>query len=86
MWATTDGCHVSVHRGWLFRKRVMVDWTKLQAVQFTQNRIQSRRGVAHVTFHTASGVAVLPYLPTSTALQIRDLACAQVNGHRGAWM
>lgn len=86
MWATTDGRHVSVHRGWLFRKRIMVDWTKLQAVQFTQNRIQARRGVAHLTFHTASGVAVLPYLPTSTALQIRDLACAQVNGHSGAWM
>ena len=86
MWATTDGRHVSVHRGWLFRKRVMVDWTKLQAVQFTQNRIQARRGVAHLTFHTASGVAVMPYLPTSTALQIRDLACAQVNSHQGAWM
>lgn len=86
MWATTDGHHVSVHRGWLFRKRVMVDWTKLQAVQFTQNRIQARRGVAHLTFHTASGVAVLPYLPTSLALQVRDLACTQVNSHRGAWM
>ena len=86
MWATTDGRHLSVHRGWLFRKRVMVDWTKLQAVQFTQNRIQARRGVAHLTFHTASGVAVLPYLPTSMALQIRDLACAQVNSHREAWM
>lgn len=86
MWATTDGRHVSVHRGWLFRKRVMVDWTKLQAVQFTQNRIQARRGVAHLTFHTASGVAVLPYLPTSLALQVRDLACTQVNSHRGAWM
>ena len=85
-WATTDGRHVSVHRGWLFRRRVMVDWTKLQAVQFTQNRIQARRGVAHLTFHTASGVAVLPYLSTSVALQIRDLACAQVNSHHGAWM
>jgi membrane protein YdbS with pleckstrin-like domain len=85
-WATTDGRHVSAHRGWLFRRRVMVDWTKLQAVQLTQNRIQARRGVAHLTFHTSSGVAQLNYLPTDVARDLRDLAMSRVVSHDGPWM
>jgi len=85
-WATTDGRHVSAHRGWLFRRRVMVDWTKLQAVEFTQNRIHARRGVAHLTFHTSSGVAQLSYLPEEQARQLRDLAVSRVVSHQGPWM
>lgn len=85
-WATTDGRHLSVHSGWLFRQRVMMDWTKLQAVEWHQNRIHEKRGVAHLTFHTSSGVAHLRYLPTSLALQLKDLANARVVAHKGAWM
>ena len=85
-WATTDGRHLSAHRGWWFRRRVMVDWTKLQGVELVQNRIHARRGVAHVTFHTASGVAQLRYLPTEVAQELRDLAMATVIAHRGPWM
>ena len=64
----------------------MVDWTKLQGVELVQNRIHARRGVAHVTFHTASGVAQLRYLPTEVAQELRDLAMATVIAHRGPWM
>jgi len=85
-WATTDGRHVSAHRGWLFRRRVMIDWTKLQAVQLTQNRIHARRGVAHLTFHTSSGVAQLNYLPTDVARDLRDVAMSRVVSHDGPWM
>ena len=85
-WATTDGRHVSAHRGWLFRRRVMIDWTKLQAVQLSQNRIHARRGVAHLTFHTSSGVAQLNYLPTQVACDLRDLAMSRVVSHDGPWM
>ncbi|MDA0940819.1 MAG: PH domain-containing protein [Bacteroidetes bacterium] len=85
-WATTDGRHVSAHRGWLFRRRVMIDWTKLQAVQLSQNRIHARRGVAHLTFHTSSGVAQLNYLPTDVARDLRDLAMSRVVSHDGPWM
>ena len=86
LWATTDGRHLSVHQGWLFRKRVMMDWTKLQAVQFTQNRIHARRGIAHLTFHTSSGVSQLRYLPVEQARSLRDMAQARVLAHRGPWM
>lgn len=85
-WATTDGRHLSVHSGWWFRQRIMMDWTKLQAVEWHQNRIHEKRGVAHLTFHTSSGVAHLRYLPTSLALQLKDLANARVVAHKGAWM
>ena len=85
-WATTDGRHLSAHQGWWFRKRVMIDWHKLQAVELTQNRIQARRNVAHLTFHTSSGVAHLRFLPTEVARELRDLAMAQVHAHRGPWM
>ena len=64
----------------------MVDWTKLQAVEFTQNRIHARRGVAHLTFHTSSGVAQLSYLPEEQARQLRDLAVSRVVSHQGPWM
>ena len=84
MWATTDGRHLSVHRGWLFRKRVMVDWTKLQAVQFTQTASSPTWCRAPDVPHGLRRGGLAP--STSTALQIRDLACAQVNGHHGAWM
>ncbi|MDA0728054.1 MAG: PH domain-containing protein [Bacteroidetes bacterium] len=85
-WATTDGRHLSAHRGWLFRRRVMIDWTKLQAVELTQNRIHARRGVAHLTFHTSSGVAQLSYLPEAQARQLRDLAVSRVVSQQGPWM
>ena len=85
-WATTDGRHLSAHQGWWFRKRVMIDWHKLQAVELTQNRIHARRNVAHLTFHTSSGVAHLRFLPTDVARELRDLAMAQVHAHRGPWM
>ena len=85
-WATTDGRHLSAHQGWWFRKRVMIDWHKLQAVELTQNRIHARRNVAHLTFHTSSGVAHLRFLPTDVARELRDLAMAQVHAHSGPWM
>ena len=85
-WATTDGRHLSAHRGWWFRKRVMIDFHKLQAVEFTQNRIHARRDVAHLTFHTSSGIAHLRYLPTNKAKAIRDMAMAKVVSHNGPWM
>ena len=85
-WATTDGRHLSAHRGWWFRKRVMIDFHKLQAVEFTQNRIHARRDVAHLTFHTSSGIAHLRHLPTATAKAIRDMAMAKVVSHNGPWM
>ena len=85
-WATTDGSHLSAHQGWWFRKRVMIDWHKLQAVELIQNRIHARRNVAHLTFHTSSGVAHLRFLPTDVARDLRDLAMAQVHAHRGPWM
>ena len=65
-WATTDGRHLSAHQGWWFRKRVMIDWHKLQAVELTQNRIHARRNVAHLTFHTSSGVAHLRFCPPTS--------------------
>ncbi|MEE2919162.1 MAG: PH domain-containing protein [Bacteroidota bacterium] len=85
-WATTDGRHLSAHRGWWFRKRVMIDFHKLQAVEFTQNRIHARRDVAHLTFHTSSGIAHLRHLPTAKAKAIRDMAMAKVVSHNGPWM
>ena len=85
-WATTDGRHLSVHRGWWFRRRIMIDWHKLQAVEFSQNRIHALRDVAHITFHTSAGVAQLRYLPTQVAKDLRDLAMSRVVSHRGAWM
>ena len=71
--ATTDGRHLSAHQGWWFRKRVMIDWHKLQAVELTQNRIHARRNVAHLTFHTSSGVAHLRFLPTDVARELTPL-------------
>ena len=85
-WATTDGRHLSTHQGWWFRKRIMIDWHKLQAVEMTQNRIQAHRDVAHLTFHTSSGVAHLRFLSTDLAKDLRDLAMAQVHANRGPWM
>jgi len=85
-WATTDGRHLSAHRGWWFRNRIMIDWHKLQAVQFVQNRIQAKRNVAHVIFHTSSGKVQLEHLPVSLASELRDLASARVNSHLGPWM
>ena len=85
-WATTDGRHLSAHQGWWFRKRIMIDWHKLQAVELTQNRFQARRNVAHLTFHTSSGIAQLPHLHIDVARELRDLALAQVIAHKGPWM
>ena len=85
-WATTDGRYLSAHRGWWFRNRIMIDWNKLQAVQFVQNRIQAKRHVAHVIFHTSSGVIQLDHLPITVARELRDLAAARVNSHHGLWM
>ena len=74
---------MSAHQGWWFRKRVMIDWHKLQAVELTRNRFQARRNVAHVTFHTSSGIAQLPHLHIDVARELRDLALAQVIAHQG---
>ena len=84
-WATTDGRHLSAHRGWWFRKRVMIDFHKLQAVEFTQNRIHARRNVAHLTFHTSSGVAHLRYLPTEVAQESGTWPWPKFS-HNGPWM
>ena len=63
----------------------MIDWHKLQAVQFEQNRIQAKRNVAHVIFHTSSSRFNWS-ICRITRKQLRDLASARVNSHLGPWM
>lgn len=82
----TNGRTLVYKRGWAFTQRTVMEVHKVQSVSLHQNFLHRRRGVAHLTLHTAGGKRTLRFLPESDARALSDYALYRVSAHPGSWM
>lgn len=71
--------HIGLHpeglqlqSGFFTRQSTYLRWKKIQAVSVVQSPYKSRKGVADLDLHTASGDITLPFLPLEKARLVRD--------------
>jgi putative membrane protein len=70
---------VVLQKGWFWRQRVILKMSQLQGVEWKRHLLLERRGVGHLTFHTASGAKRFSYLDKQTGFRIRDWALNQLH-------
>lgn len=73
---------VVLQKGWFWRQRVVLKMSQLQGVEWKRHLLLERRGVGHLTFHTASGAKRFSYLDRETGFRIRDWALNQLHVNR----
>lgn len=70
---------VVIQKGWFWHKRHMIKMSQLQGIQWRRHLLLERRGVGHLTFHTAAGPKAFTYLKKDEALALRDFALNQLH-------
>ncbi len=77
---------VILRKGWVYPSRLILQFYKLQDVEFSQSIFQKRRGLASVTFFTAAGDESMPHIPVETARVIYDYCVFKIESSRRSWM
>jgi putative membrane protein len=75
-----------IHRGWFWRRRTVLRLHQLQRVSLNQHLLHARRGIAHVSLHSAAGVRAIRFLPEAEAKRLVDMALYRIESHQGSWM
>jgi putative membrane protein len=70
---------VTIERGWFWQSRTLIKLSQLQGIQWRRHVLLERRGVGHLTFHTAAGPKAFTYLRKHEAMAIRDYALNQLH-------
>jgi len=65
---------------------VLLKWTKVQMVQLTQNRYQQKRRLATLTFYTAAGRVLVPFISLDAARQMANYCLYKIESSNEAWM
>lgn len=70
---------VVIQKGWFWQKRHLIKLSQLQGIQWRRHLLLERRGVGHLTFHTAAGPKAFTYLKKNEAIALRDFALNQLH-------
>lgn len=82
----TDGDCILIKKGWLVRRRSLLNLHQLQRVSLSQNLLMKWRGMAHVTLHTAAGARKLHFLRQSDARKIYNWSLLTIETSQKPWM
>ena len=74
---------VVLERGWFWRSRTVIKMDQLQGIQWRRNVLLERRGVGHITFHTAAGPKPFAYVSKQEAHALRDHAINRMHRAHG---
>ncbi len=77
---------VILQKGWIFPRRTVLTYYKIQAMRFSDNVVIRRRNLAHLTFHTASGSVRLRYIDPNTVKTACDYAIYKLQTTRRSWI
>lgn len=70
---------VVIEKGWFWRKRMLLKLSQLQGAEWKRHLFLERRGVGHLTFHTAAGGMEFRYLRREEGLRLLDFALNQAH-------
>jgi len=79
---SVHGDAVVMRKGWFWRHRMVLKMSQLQGVEWKRHILLERRGVGHLTFHTATGARRFSYLDRETGMKVRDWALNQLHANR----
>lgn len=79
---SVHGDAVVMRKGWFWRHRMILKMSQLQGVEWKRHILLERRGVGHLTFHTATGARRFSYLDRETGMKVRDWALNQLHANR----
>jgi putative membrane protein len=83
-WVNDDA--IEVCSGFWGRKRIVLNWHKLQVVTIKQGIYQRQKKLANLVLHTASGDVVLPYITLEQAQMLSDVAAMKAESVQKKWM
>ena len=78
--------HVVIEKGFLFRKKIIIENHRIQGVEFEQSIFLKRRGLAHIKIHTAAGTRIVRYLPMDSIFELYDDLLFRIETSTKAWM
>jgi putative membrane protein len=67
-------------------EKVLLQWYKVQSVRLKQSYFQRKKGLATVTFYTAGGSIVVPFIPVENARVLVNYALYKVESSAKKWM
>lgn len=77
---------LQLEKGWLFPQKVYINYYKLQTIEFKQNIIQKRRGLAHLVLHTAAGSHKMWQMEVEEAMQVYNFGLYKIETAQKSWM
>lgn len=77
---------VVINKGWIFPSRTILSYYKLQAMRFSDNVMIRRRGLAHLTLHTAAGSVKVRYLESGSVKQACTYGIFRIQTSKRSWM
>jgi uncharacterized membrane protein YdbT with pleckstrin-like domain len=83
-WVKDDAIEIS--SGVWGRKKLVLNWHKLQVVTISQGIYQRQKKLADLLLQTASGNVVLPYITLAEAQLLSDFAAMKTESTQKRWM
>jgi putative membrane protein len=83
-WVNDEGLEIA--SGVWGRKRLVLNWHKMQVVSISQGIYQRSHRLADLIIHTASGDVVLPYITLDEAQMLSDYAAYKAESSQKRWM
>lgn len=77
---------VILERGYIFPKRYIFNFYKLQNVAVAQSFLQKRRKLMHLHLHTAAGDLRMPHMPQETAEALFTYILYKIESTNQSWM
>jgi putative membrane protein len=67
-------------------EKVLLQWYKIQSVRLKQSIYQKGKGLATLTFYTAGGSFIVPFIPLEHARSLIDYSMYKIESSRAKWM
>ena len=83
---TVDGELITIKKGWVFPKRIVVPAYKVQSVSVSQNIFQKKRNLSHFTIFTAAGDRKFPFMSFKNSMRLHNWLLYKAESSERSWM
>jgi len=81
-----DGELITIKKGWVFPKRIVIPAYKVQSVSVSQNIFQKRRNLSHFTIFTAAGDRKFPFVSFKKSMELHNYLLYKAESSKRSWM
>ncbi|MFZ6052386.1 PH domain-containing protein [Halocola ammonii] len=83
---TVDGELITIKKGWVFPKRIVIPAYKVQSVSVSQNIFQKNRNLSHFIIYTAAGDRKFPFTSFHKSAQLHNWLLYKAESSTRSWM